>query len=97
MRSGGDKGPEEHQREWTCTVCQRTVRQVVGVAALIDGRLRMWLSGFCTDHEDEVRASIETQAREGHPPEIMIRQVLRPEDVPAWTERVRREAGITRG
>ena len=95
MTSGHGEGPEETDlREWRCGVCSTPVKRIIGVAALIDGQLHFWVEGFCDEHEQEVRASLEARAREGHPPEILVRQLLAPRDVTPWMRRVRQEASI---
>ena len=95
MTSGRGDGPEEAEaRDWRCAVCSETALRVIGIAALIEGQLRFWVEGFCGEHEDEVRSSVEARAREGWPPEIMVRQLLQPRDVAAWMRRVRQEAGV---
>jgi len=95
MTSGRGDGPEvAEERDWRCAVCSAAAPRIIGVAALIDGQLRFWVEGFCGDHEDDVRSSIETRVREGRPPEIMVRQLLQPHEVTAWMRRVRQEAGV---
>ena len=95
MTSGHGGGPEETEpRDWRCGVCSEPAQRIIGVAVLVDGQLRFWVEGFCAEHEHQVRSSVEARAREGHPPEIMVRQLLLPREVIAWIRRVRREAGV---
>ena len=90
MTSGGPA--ETASRDWRCAVCGTATTRIIGVAALIDGQLHFWVEGFCDEHEQEVRASVEARAREGHPPEILVRRLLAPDEVTAWMRRVRQEA-----
>ena len=95
MTSGDGGGPGEPKpREWRCATCATPTHRVIGVAALIDGRLRFWVEAFCHEHEQAVRDSVESQARAGRPPEILVRKLLAPDEVTAWMHRVRREAGV---
>jgi hypothetical protein len=92
----GDGGlVDEQNRQWTCGTCGKQVGWVVGIAALVEGKLRFWLDGYCDEHEQEVRDALQGQARGDHPPEIMVKRSLRPQDVGEWMQLVRREAGVS--
>jgi hypothetical protein len=90
----GDPGGEP-VREWACGVCGQPVLDIVGIAVLAEGQLRFWTEGYCAEHQRQVRESLETQAREGRPPEIMVKRLLTADEVDGWMQRVRREAGVS--
>lgn len=81
----------ESAREWRCDVCDEAAVRVVGVAAVVAHRLRLWLGGCCRSHEDEVREQRKLEAREFGVPEITVTQVLRPDEVAGWMQRMQRE------
>ena len=92
MRTDAQPPESEPSREWTCGSCHRPVFRVVGVAAVIEQQVHFWVSGYCREHEVEIRESLEARAREGQVPEILLAQQLRPADVRGWMARLRREA-----
>ena len=93
--TGEGGGLDEPGRQWSCRACGQADVWVVGIAALVEGQLRFWLDGYCAQHEQQVRDALQAEARGDHPPEIMVKRSLRPADVRAWMQLVRREAGVT--
>ena len=95
MAGDGGSSEEQQRGQWTCRVCGEQVSRIVGIAALVEGRLRFWLDGYCDQHVQQVRDAMEAEARGEHPPEIMVKRLLRPADVDDWMELIRREAGVS--
>lgn len=85
---------DEQRRQWMCRACGEPACRIVGIAALVEGRLRFWMDGYCDEHEQQVRDALEAEARGEHPPEIMVKRLLRPADVHDWMELIRRQAGV---
>ena len=78
-------------REWRCDICDDAAFRVVGVAAVVENRFRLWLGGCCRDHEAAVRERRKAEAHELGIPEITVIQVLPPDEVAAWIQRLKRE------
>ena len=64
---------------------------MVGVAAVVENRFRLWFGGCCGDHEAEVREHVKSEAHEFGIPEITVIQVLAPDEVEAWIQRLKKE------
>jgi hypothetical protein len=64
---------------------------VVGVAAVVENRFRLWLGGCCGTHEQEVRERRKAEAHESGIPEITVIQVMQPHEVTEWIQRLKVE------
>jgi len=64
---------------------------VVGVAAVIENRFRLWLGGCCRDHETLVRERRKTEAHESGIPEITVIHVMPADEVTEWIQRLKVE------